>query len=169
MLAYISLPQKILLTFINPVTDISCIIIPQGNYYYKIHSYINENVIGKLKTKDMSISCVLKYKQIIEGMGNAQSWLLRRTSLSDDKNHPNAPSPKESNKKLLCCFKNSKIDLLNIENVCSICLEEIKYSKKRLQCWHQFHLTCIKTWLKKVILVPIVEMKFVSDDFFFCR
>jgi hypothetical protein len=149
MLAYMSLPQKILLTFINPVTDISGIIIPEGNYYYKIHSYINENVIGKLKTKDMSINCVLKYKQIIEGMGNAQSWLLRRTSLSDDKNHPNAPSPKESNRKLLCCTRSVQVEPLNIENVCSICLEEIKFTKKRLHCGHKFHKSCIKTWLKK--------------------
>lgn len=154
MLAYMSLPQKILLTFINPVTDISGIIIPEGNYYYKIHSYINENVIGKLKTKDVSINCVLKYKQIIEGMGNAQSWLLRRTSLSDDKNHPNAPSPKESNRKLLCCARSVQVEPLNIENVCSICLEEIKYSKKRLQCGHKFHKSCIKTWLKKSNTCP---------------
>ena len=151
--------QKILLTFIEPILDISDIVIPPGNYYFKIRATIENNVIGILSSKDMSIKCVFKYRQIIEGMGAAQSWLVRRTSLSRDENLPDIPSPRDCSSLPLCCFRKNAVSSYQITNTCSICLEECKTSTKQLTCGHVFHKKCINKWLNKKKTCPLCREK----------
>jgi hypothetical protein len=47
---------------------------------------------------------------------------------------------------------------------CSICLTEIRQSRKKLQCGHHFHATCIRRWFRRgTISCPLCRAPCVQD------
>mmetsp|Transcript_18737 Transcript_18737/g.13563 ORF Transcript_18737/g.13563 Transcript_18737/m.13563 type:complete len:96 (+) Transcript_18737:247-534(+) len=57
-------------------------------------------------------------------------------------------------------------ELQGADNVCIICLEEIKVGK-RLKCGHVFHLNCLRRWLEQNIQCPTcrANIELEENDF----
>ena len=52
------------------------------------------------------------------------------------------------------------------ENECSICFEKINYNKNdsiSLECDHEFHDTCILSWLNEKKECPICRLQVITD------
>ena len=97
---------------------------------------------------------------IVKMMSIAQSRLARRSGLSEE-GMPDYLSPPISP-------ENSNLKELNQNDIvhnyfytpdqCSICLCMISENRKKLQCNHSFHKSCITTWLAKMLGVLYVEL-----------
>lgn len=50
----------------------------------------------------------------------------------------------------------TQVDVLNTEDICSICMEQYMVLKVvRTKCHHIFHETCIQTWMQRSLHCPL--------------
>ena len=52
------------------------------------------------------------------------------------------------------------------DDICTICLAELIFDKKRLQCGHKFHRDCILEWAKNHNNCPMCRLKIMFLNIF---
>jgi len=137
--------------------------LPAGKYYFIIKSFIDNNVKGKIINNGSKIPYEFRFFTFMTMMAKAQSYLARRANIRN-KNMPNYDSPVNLPKPK---FLLKKKILKKLKEECTICLEDkldCTACKKRLSCGHEFHLDCIKDWIKINKSCPNCRKKINSLD-----
>lgn len=121
-----------------------CNFLTNCNFCYN-HDYLNHEHI--------SVCCYLNCNKIISYY-DMYCFEHELVSILDDDYHINNMSwgPSSSNQKTLQNKVEPKIIILldNIDDKCSICLEEFEKQKEiyQLKCNHYFHKKCLSEWMK---------------------
>jgi hypothetical protein len=140
------------------ICDVNGNVLPNGNYYFTIHTHNDEYCKGSLTAKGQYGEFTFKTIDIIKMMSIAQSRLARRSGLQEDgmPDYISPPiSPENSNLTKQLDEKEVIHNYFYTPDQCSICLSMISKNRKRLVCNHSFHNLCISKWLARDQRCPV--------------
>jgi len=156
------------LSTIRSVYDEKGNYLPSGNYYFTIKDYENGIFKGEMKMRGDFGEFAFSPRKLIKMMAVGQSRLARKANLNTEEGMPNYPSPlaSTSSSRLRHFTTTSPYIVRNYSSQnrvirrelinCSICLENVNDNdKKSLNCNHNFHRTCINTWLREQNNCPL--------------
>jgi hypothetical protein len=65
------------------------------------------------------------------------------------------PEPAKPSKSAVRAAMNPSTQVINSENLCSICLTSEARTVIELKCKHHFHRHCAKRWLRRKLICPL--------------
>lgn len=121
-------------------------LLPPGNYFFTIKRMFQHMCSGMLYNRGEFGTFTFKYTALMKMVAVAQARLARRANLSGISEHmPTYDSPRESEEEQLTC---------------SICHDTLtSVDKKTLPCQHEFHASCIQTWLVRKNTCPLCRRR----------
>lgn len=146
----------------NEIWDLDGKHVPAGNYYFTIHSYQNDVVVGELLHRGSYGTFGFSPLTLIKMMAVAQARLARRCNLSDEGRHmPSYSSPVLSTRRALPRISiptpppATQPARPTSPPLCSICLEPVVAHSRTLPCSHVFHDACISRWFQSSSRCPL--------------
>ncbi len=155
-------PIKTAISTIRSVYDENGNYLPTGNYFFRIKDYNQPVFTGNISHNEESYGeFCFSPKKLVKMLAVGQSRLARRADMQHIKGMPGYPSPLSSPAVVRRFNSNSFMSRYVVNNYsrnnvihnhedvqCSICMEMIDLgAKKTLNCDHDFHTSCINTWL----------------------